>query len=257
MVVRLILEQKQPVLVSVLGRDLDSDGAGVDLLGLIQPAELSLRLQIPHAGRCDIHQVDRLLPAERLPQRKVIPIGALGQSIPAFHRIDGGEEGRMAAVIRPVGVDHADLGDGGIAPLACKIIAAEPKIVKIHRKPLFPQKGGKRLLPEAAEARNRLHGVRRLQIRSQRLRLFHGGKAAFDRVDHIPADAGNLLLPQRPAEQVHLCGAHLRTAAPGDDLDALRSRIRALIELPRQILHGKGSIALRFKRMGDRVRLRL
>ncbi len=43
----------------------------------------------------------------------------------------------MTAVVRPVGVDHADLGDGRVPMLCPEIVAAETEVVEVHREALF------------------------------------------------------------------------------------------------------------------------
>ena len=41
------------------------------------------------------------------------------------HLVQNGAKGGVAAMVAPISVDHADLGDGGVAVLALKIILAE------------------------------------------------------------------------------------------------------------------------------------
>ena len=51
-------------------------------------------------------------------------------------------------MIGPIGIDHADLRQRGIALFRFKIILAERDIVRIHRKGVF---GYERLQPRAFE----------------------------------------------------------------------------------------------------------
>ncbi len=62
-VVRLVLEQEQPVLVLAVDVHLHLHGAGVYLLGLVQVLEDALALQVLRANGAHVHQADGLLVA--------------------------------------------------------------------------------------------------------------------------------------------------------------------------------------------------
>ena len=46
----------------------------------------------------------------------------------------------MSAVIRPVSIDHLDLGDRGIPVLFLKVALAEQDVVDIHGQAVFADK---------------------------------------------------------------------------------------------------------------------
>lgn len=55
-------------------------------------------------------------------------------------------------MVGPIGVDHADLGDGGVAILIAEVLLAEGDVRFVHGKAAIGDKGGKAGLVELAEA---------------------------------------------------------------------------------------------------------
>ena len=49
-----------------------------------------------------------------------------------LHIVQNGTEGSVAAVVGPVGVDQADLGDGGVAVLGLEVVLAELDVGVVH-----------------------------------------------------------------------------------------------------------------------------
>ena len=62
-VVRLVLEEEEPVLGLAVHIDRALDGAGIDLFGLIEGRKYSLVLQILGTNRAHVHEAERLLVA--------------------------------------------------------------------------------------------------------------------------------------------------------------------------------------------------
>ena len=54
-------------------------------------------------------------------------------------------------MIGPVGVDHADLGDSGVAILIAEVLLAEGDVRLVHGKAALGNKGGKAGFVELAE----------------------------------------------------------------------------------------------------------
>ena len=162
----------------------------------------------------------------------------------------------MAAVIGPIGVDHADLREGGIASLLAEIVAAEADVVLVHCEGVLFNKGRKRLPFHLQKAVERLHfggnGVRNMQRFGEgeaRLAALHG-------VDDILFEGGERLIRDVPVHRIELCRAHEGTLALGDELDALRGRVGALIELPGEVFHGEHSGARKVDTFRRPVHLR-
>ncbi len=63
-------------------------------------------------------------------------------------------------MVGPVGVDHADLGDGGDAILIAEVLLAEGDVRLVHGKAALGDKGGKAGLVELAEAVEHLDRLR-------------------------------------------------------------------------------------------------
>ena len=152
----------------------------------------------------------------------------------------------MAAVVGPVSVHHADLGDGGLAALIIAEIALqERQIVQIHSETEFITQRIERGAVHGGEALHGAHGGGDVILHAQRLRQLQRCLAALDGVDDILLDRGDLGIRQLALKRIHACGAHERTLALRQDLHALRSGIGALVILTGQILHGKHRVALR------------
>ena len=135
MVVGFVLEEQEPGLLFPIHRNGHVNGAGIDLLALVQLGEKTLLMQILGRQGPNVHEIHRFGAAQLPSGSQVVFIGLLQQGIGELHRIDGGEEGGVAAVIGPVGVDHANFRDGGAAALLAEIGLAEGNVVQIHGQP--------------------------------------------------------------------------------------------------------------------------
>ena len=127
-VVGLIFEHQQPVLGLAVHRGGDMDGAGIDLLTLVQLRQQAPLFQDLRADGGNVHQGlgpgGSLLSAVDLhPCGQVPLVGGLNGRVMDLHLVDVGGEGGVAAVVGPVGVYHPDLGDGGVPTLVIPEIA--------------------------------------------------------------------------------------------------------------------------------------
>ena len=150
-----------------------------------------------------------------------------------------GAERGVAAVVGPVGIDHLDLGDRGLASLFGEVLLAELKIGQIHGEPALVDEllaGSGVHLVEAGDGLD-LAGGGHLGL--QRGLGFQRRLAGLDRVDHVMLDGIDVGLAERAFERVHLGGAHGRTLTLRDQLDALCGGVGALVELSGQELGGE------------------
>ena len=139
-VVGLVLEHEQPVLIVAVHERLDLDRAGVDLLGFVDIFEVAALLE--HLGTCgrNVHQCNRtlcglFLAVDLDARRKIAVKRILHHRIVDSDTVDLGQEGGVAAVVGPVGIHHADLGDGRVALfLIAEVGLQELEVVQIHRK---------------------------------------------------------------------------------------------------------------------------
>ena len=239
-VVGLVLEQKQPVLLFAVHVALDLDGAGVDLLALVEVFQDAPLFQGFGADGGGVHQGAGLFVAAGLAaQRHITVKRRLHDLVVDGHAVQNGAEGGVAAVVGPVGVDHADLGDGGVAALALKVILAEHDVGVVHGQALLVAERLQRILVHLDKAGQRFHLAGDGKFHLQRLALVQAGLAGFHRVDEVLFDGGQILSSQVALQQVDLGAAHVGALALAQQLDALGSRVRPLVKLAGQILDGK------------------
>ena len=205
----------------------------------------------------DVHEADGLGPAQGPAGIKIALIGPLQKLVLEGDVVDLGQKGGVAAVIGPVGVDHADLGDGGVPALVGEVPLAEGDVVHVHGEAVVPDEGGKARPVQGPKTRQGLHLGGDGVGRPQGLGLLQGRFPGLHRVDDVFLDLGDLPLGQGPVEDVDLGGADQGPLPLGDELDALGRGIRPLVELARQILHGEHRPAAEVGGLGGRVHLGL
>ena len=175
-----------------------------------------------------------------------------------MNAVDDGVEGCMAAVIGPVGVQHADLGDGGITLFFLpEILLTEGDVVRVHGKAVAADKFFQRRAVQRAEAGQCRDFGWNLIPDAKRFRLFQCGFAGFHRVDDILFDLCDLCIRERAVKRVDFCGTDEGTFSAGEDLDALGRGVRTLIKLAGEILHGKDSGAAEIRLFAHKIKLRL
>ena len=157
-----------------------------------------------------------------------------------LNAFETGQEGGMAAVVGPIGVDHTQLGDSRVAPLLVpEIPLAEQEILRRH--------GEAHALPISLHL-FRLHGDKSSHPRHiggtggghiQGLGLVKGGQPGFHRIDQILLDPLHIRRRQLPFQADHPGGEHPGPFPLGEELNTLGGRIRPLVVLAGQILHGE------------------
>ena len=245
-VVRLVLEEVEPILVLAVDVDLGLHGAGVDLLGLVEAGELARVLEPLGADGAHVHEADGLVIAAKLVTD--VHVAAERGRCLGVVELDVGEgsaKGGVAAVVGPVGVDHANLGDGGNAALARKVALAELGIRHVHRQAAVAHKVLDALIVQVEEAVQDLD-VCGLRVRGcEGLALLERRLARLDRVDHVVLDGCKVVVGEFALQHVDLGVSHRGTLALRDELDALGRRGVAHVKLAGQGLHGKDARALR------------
>ena len=142
-------------------------------------------------------------------------------------------------MIRPVGVDHADLRNGGIPVLTAEILLAETDVVKIHGQGQLIPQGGKGILGKIDEALQGLYLRGDLILYVQGIHGIQGGFSGLHRVDHIMLDGGKLRLGELTVKLVDPCSPYKGPVSLGKDLDTLGCAVCPLVILTGQIFHGK------------------
>ena len=149
----------------------------------------------------------------------------------------------MAAVVGPVGVDHAQLGDGGITVLSVtEVCLTELDVAQIHGKTVFIDKLLQLLFRELGEAVQCLDGGGNGVVGVQRLRLLHGCLTALHRIDEVRFQTVELCVGEIAGDDEYLCGADTAAFALQQDLDALFAAVCTLVKLSRQIFGGEHAL---------------
>ena len=233
-IVGLVLEQEKPILLLAVNGYLDLDGAGVDLLALVEVTELSRGFEIFSGKSADVHQRHGLGSAEFTADSDVIIVSLLQKLVLKGYGVDLGEEGSVTAMVGPVGVDHTDLCDRGIASLGLEILLTEGDVVDIHCEGVV---GDERLESRAVEGGKAIedldvggNGI----FRPEGLEGLEACFTRFNGVDEEFRDLGKFRVGNFAVDGIDLRGADCGTVAAGDELDALRRRVCSLIELTGQ-----------------------
>ena len=165
---------------------LDLHGAGVDLFGFIQILQDALGLQIFGTDGGKVHQAQGLfLPMQGSAQAQVAVECLLNQIVADLHVLQDGAEGGVTAVVAPVGVDHLDLCDGGVAMLALEVLLAELDVAQVHGQTVGLNELGQTGLVQLAEAVQRGNLGGDGVLHSQSGLLVQAGFTGFHRVDDV------------------------------------------------------------------------
>ena len=133
MIVCFVLEEVEPILLFAVHIHLHLHGAGVDLFGFVEVREDALALEPFRADRAHVHERNRLRIAVEIDAHAHILVERCAHLfVVDLHVLELGLERGVTAVIGPVGVDHLDLSDGGVALLAREILLAELDVGQVH-----------------------------------------------------------------------------------------------------------------------------
>ena len=234
---RLIFEKEIVVLLPLFRLNLRPDRAGIDLLGLRKPLQLPLLSEQPRCDRRKVHKACGSLPLKLLSRMEVTLPGPLKLRIPELRALYHREEGRVAAVIRPVGIDHPKLRKAWIPSLSAEIFSAKAKILEIHREGELLPKLPESLFSRLRKTAEHSHILRRTEPPPKRLRELLRGLPRLNGVDEAAPDARKLLLRELPVQKIDLRAPDSRSLSPEEDLKALLRGIRPLIILARKIFH--------------------
>ena len=252
-VVGLVFEHEEPVLGPAVHHRRDVDGAGVDLLALVQFREEAPLFQGLGGDGGDVHKglgaVLGPIAVDLAAQLQVVVIGGFDLGVLNLSAVDVGGEGGVAAVVGPVGVHHPDLRDGRVPLFRVPEVGLEElQVVQVHGQAQTFQQGGQGRLVHGREAGDSFDMVRDRVFLHQGAGLVQGGLPALHRVDEVAADfllifpgEGEGALPGA-LEPILRSGAHQGALTASHQLDALGGGVRPLVELARQGLHRQGPL---------------
>ena len=258
-VVRLVFEEHKPLLGLGLSvarhRNRYNNGAGVDLVGHLHVRKLAFRAKLLHREKGNVHEADEFVVAaliENLALRLVCVKCSLDRlaviTLVNLHIRKLGLERSVAAVIRPVRIQHANLRHGRVALLlAAEVLLDEQKVAERHGEVQGIVQILEGFFVHVAKSVKNLNIFRHRKLGNQRLRFRLVGLSGVHGVYAVSADSGELLVG-------HLAREHVRRGAPDDwllrvvkKLHALLRGVGSLVELSRQILYGKYAIPLFYR----------
>ena len=248
-VVGFVLEHEQPVLVVTVHERLYLNGAGVDLLRLVDVLQVAALLEHLSRDRTHVHQRYRtlrslFLAVDFYAGSHVAVKCVLHHLIFELYVIDLGEEGGVAAVVGPVSIDHANLGDGRVALFGvAEVGLQELEVVQIHRQTHIMQQVRESRLVHVSKADNRCHAGRDSVLYLEGCRLSHRSLAGVHGVDQVAANLVHVLSGEFAFQNVDFSSGNGRAFAAGEQLDALCAGIGALIELTGQRLYRKDGVS--------------
>ena len=246
MVVRFVLEQEQPILFLTVHITLDLDGAGVDFFTLVKILQHAALFERLGGNGAHIHQGAVLLLAAGLgPQCHIAVKSGLNHGIVNLNVIQNRAEGRVAAVVGPVSVNQANLGDGRVAVLGLEIFLAEHNVRVVHRKALLNAERFERRVIEREEAGQRLNTGGNGKFHLEGVAHLKGCLARFHGVDNVLLDGLQIFCGEVALEQIDAGAAHIGALALAEQLNALGGGVCALVKLTGQILHRKHGLCRR------------
>ena len=149
-------------------------------------------------------------------------------------------------MVGPIGVDDAQFRQGGVAVLhIAEVVAAADEVGGAHGHAQFADRGGQALVAPAGEAEHDGHAFGLGGVHAQGVGLVRGGLAGLDGVDQLGCDAAAQVAVHLAKERVDHGAGHARAALAGEQLQALRGGIGALVELSGQVFDGEDRIGLR------------
>ena len=251
-----VLELQEPLLGRPVDIDIDVYRAGVVLVAHFQVVQQPFLAQVAGADGRHVHQADALVLAPQFAADAQVE-GQRILDLVLYERfldrdaLQLGGEGRMAAMVAPIGVEDAQLGLIGIAPLGTEIFHHLAQVVGIHRQPVPLAAGfqfGVGHLGEAFQHGDGLH-----------LGLFHVGQhvqillTRLDRVDIVMADARQVFVGNGIVEQQQLRRADAHLGRRVDQPHAVDGRRGTLVELAGEVLHGDVFPSRQVARIGHAV----
>jgi len=247
MVVRLVLEHEEPVLILAVHIHRNADAGRIDLLRLIEIIEFALGAQRLHPDDGNVHERHITLSAVLIECPAIVNVALVGlndrqpeEAALNVHRIDRCGKGRMAAMIGPVGIDHAQFGNRRCAVLrVAEILLNEFEIRIAHGKAAFCVEQRQLAAGQLIELRKDLHVRGHCDPRLERRRHCQRCLAALYGIDEICLDLIADMLINFPNQDNDACRSDIRALSLRHKLNAFRRRSSRRVKLTRQRLNRK------------------
>ena len=245
MVVGFVFEHQQPILIFAVNINGDLNGASVDLFGFVQISQFAVCFQSFCADGSQIHEADRFVSAnvEFFTELEVFVVGIFDVvAVDIYILNDGGECG-MTAVVGPVGIDHADLGDGWAAFfIFAEVFLAEGDISQVHSKTVVFDKCFQTCFIQFEEAFQYCDISRYIERSVEGGQSVQSGFTGFHWIDQVFLDFQEIFVADITGNNVNLCRCNGWTLILCSQLDALCSGVCTLVELTRQILYSEDTV---------------
>ena len=151
-------------------------------------------------------------------------------------------------MVRPVGINDANLSDGRIALLIGEVLLAEGEVSQVHSKTVRSNELLETVLVKGVKALKNLYVSRLWNGNLEGLGQLKGSLASLNRVDQVILDGSNVCLGEVSGQHINACGANKRTLSLADELHAFSRRVCALVKLARQKLNSKRMNSRTFRR---------
>ncbi len=255
-VVGLVLELQQPLLGLAVDIHVDDDAAGIVLFALLLVVQHALVLEVAGADGGQFHEAERFVVASELVAdgfelAQIRLEGGFDEGIVHADVRQLGGEGRVAAVVAPVGVEDAQLRLGRVTALLTEVQHHLAQVVGVHGQAPVAAEGGEVGLGHVGES---IEGGQRPDSRG-----FLAGDdrevflAALHGVDEIAAHGGHPLVGEVVVEDQQAAAADVHLRGGVDEVHAVQGRGGALVELARDELHGQVAAARQVEVIDHRV----
>ena len=244
---RFVFKHNQVITVALVRLNPLLDGAGVDFLGIVKIAQHARALCFAHIRRRKVHQAYVPLPAHLSARIEVILIHVLcfprDRVVRKFYLVKLGGKRRVAAVVRPVCIQHLKLGNRRIALFGFEIVLRAQHVLDRHGEAVFRRKVRDLFFVHLDEAIH--HGDLRGNTEGhfERIKFLERGLARIHRIDYVFFDCFKLLFIDI-LDKINFCKTYIRAFLARQKLYALRRAVCALVILSGQVFHRKYGISL-------------
>ncbi len=147
-------------------------------------------------------------------------------------------------MIRPVGVEHADLSHGRIAHLLPgEVFPDEPEVAVCHGQRQGVIQSEKRIVIHRSEVFKYPYAFRLIKMLDKCLRLLIRRDSRVNRVAAVLLDQRELLVTYNAAQDIYCCGADQRLNGLIQQLYTLNRGIGSLVELSGEVLNREDPVS--------------
>ena len=251
-VVRFVFKEQQPRLVYTVIVHGNAHAASVDFVRFIEILQNTFFFEVLAADGAEVHQAHGLIfsRVNVRTQFEIILVRSLNHGVADVHIVQNGAKSSVAAMVGPVGVNHADFRNGRVALFGAEILLTKGNIALVHRQPQPADQLAQCRRGQLAKALQGNHIGRHGVFHGQRLLCLQQCLARLHGVDDVFFNFRHFRRRRRAAEQVNARIRHCGALTAGCPLNTFSSAGCALVKLAGQKLRGKHHVALGNGRVG-------